>query len=247
LWVAWQRLRGNADLWAALVPSSLVAGSFVGLTALVNIERWGDPLVFMPLTQAVMLDQFPERLARVQTYGQFDFARLGYGLVYYFLPLWVLRDGSGQLWWGDFAHQLSDEVELPPSSFFVSDPLLLGLAMFGVVAVWRNRDRVQRTLTMLCGLGLAIPGALMLVALSLAFRYRIEFYPFFELFAFLGFGALAAKPAGRRAPFFVMAGALVSIVSARAMWVLYMLSPFGAADREMGSLGIVDFYRSLVH
>jgi hypothetical protein len=242
LWVAWQSRGRAANLWPLARPA-FIAGLFVGLTALVNVERWGNPLIFMPLTQALMLSRFPDRLARVQTYGDFNFVRLGYGLIYYFLPVWVLRDASGQLWWDDFARRLFDNVELPPSSFFVSDPLIMGLAAFGAVVVWCHRDKAKRTLMILCSLGLAIPGALMLIALTVAFRYRIEFYPFFEFLAFIGFGALAARPTGR-APDLVMGGALVSTVTAHAMWVLYMLSPLGTADQALGSSGIVDFYGS---
>ena len=54
----------------------------------------------------------------------------------------------------------------------------------------------------------------------------------------------AAKPAGH-APRIFGAGAVVSIATAHVMWVLYMLSPFGPAGNVMGSLGVVDFYKSL--
>jgi hypothetical protein len=84
----------------------------------------------------------------------------------------------------------------------------------------------------------------MLTVFGTSYRYRMEFYPFFELFAFLGFARIAATSAGR-APRLVGAGAVASIVTAHLMWVLYMLSPFGPAGKLMGSLGIVDFYKSL--
>lgn len=250
LGVAWQRLRrSTATISSAIAPligASVIAGAFILITAIVNIGRWGDPLVFMPLSRALILSKYPERLARLHAYGAFNPLRLGYSLLYYFLPLWVLRDGGGQLWWDDFRRHLYDGVELPPSSFFVSDPLLIGLAVYGFVVVCRNRDKVRRAFALLAGLGLFIPCALILIELYLCFRYRMEFYPFFELFAFLGFGALAARPAGR-VPAIVVTGALVSVVTAHAMWMLYMLSPLGPAELAMGPLGVVDFYGSLFH
>jgi hypothetical protein len=251
LGVAWQRLpRSTASSDAGIAPligPAAIAGAFVLIAALVNFARWGNPLIFMPLDRALMLSRYPERLPRLHAYGAFNPIRLGYSLLYYFLPLWVLRDGSGQPWWGDFGQRLYDGVELPPSSFFFSDPLLIGLAVYGaVVVVRRYPDKARRTFALLSGAGLFIPCALILTELYLCFRYRMEFYPFFELLAFLGFGALAAKPA-RHAPAIVVTGALVSVVTAHVMWVLYMLSPLGPAERVMGPLGIVDFYRSLLH
>jgi hypothetical protein len=248
--IAWQRWRQGAGTFTArlapLAGSAAVAALFVAATAVVNFGRWGNPLVFMDLSRAIIFQQYPDRPARLHAYGEFNILRVGYALGYYFLPLWVLRDADGQFWWGDFQQRLYDGPELPPSSFFTSDPLLIGLAICGAVVVWRERERLRRTLSLLSGLGLFIPCALMLTALGAAFRYRMEFYPFFELFAFLGFGALAARPAARP-PLAVSIGAAASIVSAHLMWLLYMLSPFGPAAKVMGTLGIVDFYRSLFH
>jgi hypothetical protein len=248
--VAWRRLHRPTDMRTAdvtpLIGAAAIATVFILITALVNIERWGNPLVFMPLNRALMLSRYPERLARLHTYGEFNPGRLGYSLLYYFLPLWVLHDGNGQLWWGDFGGRLYDGVELPPSSFFVSDPLLIGLAVYGAIVVWRYWDKARRAFALLSGLGLFIPCGLILTELYLCFRYRMEFYPFLELFAFLGFGALVATP-GRRTQMFVVTGALVSVVAAHAMWVLYMLSPPGPVERVLGPLGVVDFYKSLFH
>jgi hypothetical protein len=85
---------------------------------------------------------------------------------------------------------------------------------------------------------------MMLAAAGMTFRYRMEFYPLFELFAVLGFAGVAGRPA-TRPPLWFAIGACASVVAAHAMWLLYMLSPFGAPDRVMGSLGIADFYKSL--
>jgi hypothetical protein len=93
-------------------------------------------------------------------------------------------------------------------------------------------------------LGLCVPCLLMLTAAGMTFRYRMEFYPLFELFAFLGFARLAARST-RRATIAVAVGTVAGILTAHAAWALYMLSPFGPAGKVMGSLGIVDFYRSL--
>lgn len=92
--------------------------------------------------------------------------------------------------------------------------------------------------------GLAVPIVLILMAIALAFRYRLEFYPFLELAAFVGFARLLTV-AGNRARAWCAAGVLVSVVAAQAMWVLAMLSPFGPVQSVVGPEGVVAFYRSL--
>ena len=81
----------------------------------------------------------------------------------------------------------------------------------------------------------------MLMAISLSFRYRLEFYPVLELCAFVGFAHFVQRE--RRSGWFV-AGALVSVVAAQAMWVLTMLSPFGPVGSVVGPGGVVGFYLS---
>lgn len=206
--------------------------------------RWGNPLVFVDFSRALINDQYPDRLARLQHYGAFNLQRIGYGLSYYFAPFWVLRDAAGNFLWSGFENGYSACCsELPPSSFLVSDPLLIALCGVGLVQAFRQSIE-RRWLIAAAGAGLFVSILLILTVFGTSYRYRMEFYPFFELFAFLGFARLAAIPAGR-APRLVGAGAVLSIATAHVMWVLYMLSPFGPAGKVMGSLGIVDFYRSL--
>jgi hypothetical protein len=226
--------------------SAVIATAFLAITALVNVERWGNPLVFADFASQLTVPDYPTRLPIFEHYGLFNLGRVGFGLGYYFAPFWVLRDAVGHFFGAGFEGDfIGCCVELPASSFFVSDPLLLVLAAYGLVQTLRLEVEKRRT-AIVAGFGLSVSAVMMLAAAGMTFRYRMEFYPLFELFAFLGFGALAARPTGR-APVFGMAGALVSIVTAHAMWLLYMLSPFGSPDRVMGPLGIVDFYRSLFH
>jgi hypothetical protein len=42
-----------------------------------------------------------------------------------------------------------------------------------------------------------VPALLMLIALGYTFRYRIEFYPLFELCGFVGFWRSLARPPAR--------------------------------------------------
>jgi hypothetical protein len=248
LWLRllWESVRAGTlrrDLAKFAVPAAIVCG-FAVATGLVNQERWGNPLVFVDLSrQIISQTQFPDRLTRVREYGEFNPTRIGYAFGYYFLPLWVLRDGAGELLWSSFQQRLFDFAELPPGSFLVSDPLLLGLAGWGIAQLARGRLPRRDQIVPVLG-GLLVPVGLMLTAIALTYRYRLEFYPFIELSAFAGFASLIAAPT-RALRLCLGAAAIFGIIVAHAMWVLYMLSPLGPAAEVLGAHGIVEFYRSL--
>jgi hypothetical protein len=243
LCVAWRAWKSRRPLAGLVLPISVLA-VFVVATAVVNAGRWGNPLVFADFTRAMMNDQYPGRLERLQLYGEFNHARIGYLFSYYFAPFWVLRDAAGSFLWAGFeGGYAACCVELPPGSFLISDPLLIGLCVYGMGTALR-KGAERRDVIAAAGLGLLLPILLILTAFSASHRYRMEFYPFFELFAFLGFARLAARPAGHSSAL-VGFGALVGILTGSAMWMLYMLSPFGPAGQRLGSMAISEFYLSL--
>jgi hypothetical protein len=232
-------------LLRAYLPAVGVAAGFAAAAGAVNLARWDNPLIFMDLSRALILARFPERLARLHNYGEFDLARLPFGLNYYFAPLWVLRDGGGQLLWQALQQRLVDAAELPPASCFVSDPFWIGLAAVGLAALRRRGRLPQRECVLAVLPGLLVPGALMLIAISMAFRYRLEFYPFIELCAFAGFARLLRAP-GRNTTVWMRAGVVVGVVTAHATWLTYMLSPFGPGQLVMSGSSIVAFYRAML-
>jgi hypothetical protein len=245
LWHASHELRSQRPeslrLLALAWPVLVLAG-FAAATAIVNQERWGNPLVFVDLSLSVRpilhVDQHVG-------YGNFSLVRLGYGLGYYFLPIWVLRDGSGQLLWSSFVQGAMSAVELPPSSFLLSDPLIIGLAIYGSARLARGTAVPRRLPIALTALALVIPIVLMLTAMSMTFRYRMEFYPLFEFCAFVGFWCLLqARP--RRIAMVFGGAALVSILVAQFLWLLYMLSPLGMASESLGENSVVGFYECLL-
>jgi hypothetical protein len=244
LWQCWGEFRLRSRFpsarWLALALPGGVLLLFAGAAGFINYQRWGDPLVFVDLSRALMLEAFPERAERLRECGAFNLVRLGFGLIYYFLPVWVLRDGSGQLLWGNFVNRTIDSAELPPSTFLLSDPLILGLAVYGAVGLAR-RSLPNRIPICLAAAGFLIPIGLMLTAISMTFRYRMEFYPLFELLAFVGVRPLLAHPT-RGSLVAVGAGAVASIFAANALWLVSAMSPFGPAASILGSTGIIEFY-----
>jgi hypothetical protein len=223
----------------------------------VNYYRWGKPTTFADLTLCVMNRDYPDRIPREHLYGLFNLARIPLGLSYYFLPIWALQGGDGKLLFESTQTRLMDALELPPSSFFLTDLLPIAFIVFLGVALWTGRRSLARALRMEWELaqdeetqpplrlfslaqgialaaGLAVPCVLMLTAVSMNYRYRMEFYPEIDFLAFLGLYATVSNPAllarFNRCKRWMLAATIVSIFSAFAALVLYNFSEFGPAQ-----------------
>ena len=188
-------------------------------------------------------------MPRTHQYGYFNLARLPFGLLYYFLPLWVLPVSGGGLLFEATQTRLMDAIELPPSSFFLTDLLPILLIACLLLALRRRSTHHLFSLPQSLALaaGLAIPCLLMLTAISMNYRYRMEFYPLLDLFAFLGLYVSVAHPTyllriQQRWRWFQFATA-ISIVAAFLEMILYKLSVFGPAQQLLRH-GIVHYYAS---
>src|SRR5213075_2801565 len=105
-----------------IAPAAIVL-TFAAVAGFINLMRWGSPWVFAdPQGYLWAIMNAPERMARVQQYGEFNPVRIGYMLMYYFFPVWIFHDADGSLLWSAFQQRAIDSIELPPSSFFLSDP-----------------------------------------------------------------------------------------------------------------------------
>ncbi len=255
LWLplAWRMVRAlgpgrrSTALLARFGPSAAILCGFAVITGFVNYQRWGNAFAFTDSQHYLWaMIHGRDRLLRDQEYGIFNIVRLGYGLAYYFLPVWVLQTADGDLWWSEFQHRVIDSVELPPSSFFLSDPLLIGLTVFTLAQLARLRTPLDRAIAVPVLAGLAIPIGLILTFVSMAFRYRLEFYPFFDLCAFLGLGVLLARPQPPPRLAFA-AAACAGVLAAHVFWLLYMLSPLGDAGALLSGRDVLTFYRSEFH
>ena len=230
--------------WPIVAVAWLILTLFAAVTGFVNFERWGNPLLFQDLQSYLYVQMHPDRLARFTAYGLFSLARLPYGLLYYFLPIWGLPGADGQTLLAPAELRLFDALEMPPSSFLLTDLLPIGLA---VACLWRVLRRarlvaVWPTLALLAGL--LIPWALMLSAWTLAQRYRMEFYPALDLLALLAFHVFSARPpAWPRFRNAVIGATLISIAGAHASLFLYELSDLGDAHPRFEQ-GAVSYYRS---
>lgn len=241
----------NALLWQPMmVRPMIVLAGFALVCAIVNYERWGNPLTFTDLHRNIYyLTGYPDRIARLDRYGEFNIRRLWYGIMYYFFPIWMWHDSNGQFLFNSFRSQFLQWIDLLPSSFFLSDPLLLLACSFGLRSMAkRSSANVDTRPFRALALGLAVPPALMLIAMSMAFRYRIEFYPIFELCALLGLYAFARglvrdrRELEGRSLFIILALALCSVAASIVLVVLHKAWPIGVSEAEMSGANLFEFY-----
>jgi hypothetical protein len=251
------RLRGIARIFLShqfLLPL-LVLAVFALFAGFVNYERWRDPLIFADYNLHLYNSRTPDRLLRMHTYGLFNIARVPFGIVYYFIPIWIFHGADGHLFFEGVQSKLFDEVELPPSSFFLTDPWLVMLLVYAIWAFLFVRIIVQKNIgvhrlqILAIGTGLVVPCALILAAISMCYRYRIDFYPFIEFGAFLGV-LLLVRSSSMPTPSLLMRAStiivtLLGILGSHAMLLLYDASPYGSATKPLSN-GIVALYANVI-
>jgi hypothetical protein len=224
---------------ARMLAPAAVLVLLLAVAGAVNYGRFGNPLTFH--APALQTRSHPDGVPALAHYGAFNVRRLPYGVMYYFTPVWFVRTADGTAPFADFRARALDLVELPPSSFLLSDPLLVALAALGLATLLgRTRAAWDRPAARAVAAGLAVPPVLMLTAFVMAFRYRLEFYPLLELLAFvaLAFSPRLARAGGaasrRRA---LAALALVSVVMSHALLLLHKGSVMGNLPGDADLLG----------
>jgi hypothetical protein len=242
LWQEW-RAGGAVGVLGQMLPAGAILLAFIAIAGFVNYQRWGNPLVFTG-DMGSYLQVNPEWLALLDRYGIFNIVRVGYALTYYFFPVWAIQGSDGNLLWSEFQHRTIYSVELPPASFFLSDPLVVGFTVFALVQLVTKREAINRAIAVPVLAGLLVPIALMLSFDGMAFRYRLEFYPFFDLCAFLGFAVLVSRS---MQPLLIpyAAAAIVGVVASHGFWILYVIIRFGDASKRLAGMDVISFYASI--
>ncbi len=232
----------------------IVLVTFLIAAGIINYYRWEDPLTFANYNLYLMNNDFPDRLlAKTGENALFDLSRIPFGLLYYFLPVWIVTNGNGRLLFQSYQERSFDAVEMPPSSFLLTDLPVIFLACFFVYAALRTRPLSSPMLAQVAAIagGLAAPCLLMLTAISMNYRYRIEFYPLFNFLAFIGLYVAARDKLFQGAPKKVMvlfaAMAVLSIVSAHIVLALYRRTDFGPAQLHLHSGSVYSYYIRKFH
>ena len=230
---SWKLPGGLARFLRKLTPAAAILTIGLVLALGVNYARWGNPLTFVPLQyQAISNAQYPDRLPRLEQQGAMNLRRVPFSLQYYFAPVWAITNERGEFLLQSQQVELFDDVELPPSSLFLSDALLCLLAAFGLRALVARPSRLPDPVLGGAALtGLAIPAGLVLTVIGLTFRYRMEFYPAFDFAACIGLADLVwnkrplPKFAAPLAAVLSLSSAAVALVS----FLSYVLIGFGPA------------------
>ena len=224
--------RGRARLMSlgTLAPAAVILVLLAGAATGVNAARWDSPLTFVPFrNQLALVRHGDDRLQRLDRYGELNLRRVPFALQYYFAPVWALGDGKGGLVLQKTQLELFDDVELPPSSLLLSDPVICVLAGLGVLALARRRSRLADPMSAGVALaGLALPIGVMLAAISLCFRYRMDFYPALDLAACLGAASLRPGPTHKATLKFLLLGG-VGAATAIVGLSFYYFAPLGPA------------------
>ncbi len=232
------------------IPVGVLA-VFLVVTGIVNYYRWGHVTTFADYTLYLGDARYPDRMPRTHLYGLFNAERIPFGLLYYFFPVWVFRGSDGHFFLGSMSARLMDAVELPPSSFLLTDLLPIAFIVFLGYALWTRRSAALRPMGrwLAVAAGLAVPCILMLTAISMNYRYRMEFYPELDLLALLGLYAVVSNDSllgvfsrWRR---WITAALVVSIVSAFALMILYKLTDWGPSQQYLHD-GVVRYYLSVM-
>jgi hypothetical protein len=230
---------------------------FMALSGIVNYGRWGNPVAFSGDSSTyIHLMATPERIVRLKAHGGFNIERLWYGILYYFFPIWTIIRPDGQFLFSEFETRIFDTIEIPPSSFLLSDPLLLmlgGAFLLQLPRLARERLLDLRAVVALM-IGFLIPVLLILTFFCMAFRYRLEFYPFLEFAGFIGFYAICVNPgrvfalSRRKLSLILIASAGFGIVYSHLLLFLYKISLGGnysepdSTNAVTPAIGWVDFY-----
>jgi hypothetical protein len=263
LWIqlVWKAVTAGPVPWAGAAASAgslrlrlsrlllpvLLLLLFAAFTGFMNIQRWGSAWTFVDYSKYIIYTHiFPERFVRFRQYGIFNVIRIGYGIMYYFFPVWVIRDNDGKFLGADFYQRALDGVELPPGSFFVSDPLLVGLAIYMIVQLVRYRQIARSCVVVSTALGLSIPAGLMLTFQFMSPRYRMEFYPVLEFCAFVGFRHMISNKHLINSRLFTIA-AVFGVVYAQIFWFFLTISPGGDVLDQLQQMGWIAFYRAGLH
>jgi hypothetical protein len=151
-WLAWSEA-ADRQRWRAVLSGRVIAPSRSSAAsrspAAPSISGAGESLTFANLTENIFYrDIYPERLVVLDCYGEFSVARIGYALMYYFLPVWAIISPNHEFLFASFQRRTIDSVKMPPSSFFLTDPLLILLT--AIFLSWRSVAARPRNSTVDC-------------------------------------------------------------------------------------------------
>jgi hypothetical protein len=210
-WTVWRRYSLDRDVqqfsvrarrfWSTILPPIALLGLAVVVVGVINFERWGNPFTFMDVHYWDMrLTNYPNTVAILRNYGEFDVGRIWIGALYYATDLPYLLHTLPPF--ADFLRARVQFSDGPPMTPVLTNPLTIILAGIGLYRVWwKPNPSVQHVAILrLVLVGHAAAVFLILAALAFTSRYRFDFAPFMTLAALVGYRSVSITMAEAREP-----------------------------------------------
>ena len=181
-----------ARLTWTIVPPIVILGLAVIVAGIINLGRWGNPLTFADFRYYDMRINVYTNLVQVlHTYGEFNVGRIWIGALYYATGIPYLLKNIPPF--AEFLHARVIDIEAPPITPILTNPLTIILAGIGLYRVCWKPELTTRCVAILrLGLlGHAATVLLILAAMAFTLRYRFDFAPFMTLAAFIGYSSIS--------------------------------------------------------
>ena len=152
--------------WATpgILPALAILFAFGVAAGLVNLRTLGRPDDFRSHAVNLLNHSHEGRIDQLELQGAFNVDRLWFGFLDHFVPIWMLLRPDGLFLFEEFQRRMFHAIDLPPSSFLVSDPVLIVLTIY----FFRRQfgaampQRIDRIATGAIAAGLAAPMVLIL-------------------------------------------------------------------------------------
>lgn len=202
LWTVWHRyaqgygtqqlLTEGGHLLLIVLPPIVILGLGAVVVGIVNFERWGNAFTFADFRYWDMrMNVFPNLLKIIHNYGEFGLGRIWIGALYYTTDIPYLLKVVPPF--AEFLRARVVELDSPPSTPALTNPLTIILAGIGLYRVWWKPELSTQSVAVLRLSLLAHASAVVLILTAMAFslRYRMDFAPFMSLAVLVGYSSVS--------------------------------------------------------
>lgn len=158
----------------------LICLVFSGFAMKINMDRWGNPLVFQRFDRHVQVINNPDRLQGVQKYGMWNLSRLYKSFLYYYLP--SQENFKEKFPFVDVDRELTIMQGRPYYDLIMTSRVPLSLSalfllVFGLIGVYKYRslDKKEKAYLYPIILGGLLQYFALLIYGGLALRYSMGF------------------------------------------------------------------------
>jgi hypothetical protein len=241
-------------LSSTILPPIAILGVAAVVVGFINFERWGNALSFADFHYYDRrLTSYPHLIEVLRKYGDFNIGRIWIGALYYATGIPYLLKAVPPF--ADFLRARFFNIEFPPNSPVLTNPLTVILAGIGLYRVWWKPgiSSLHVAILRLVLLGHAAAVLLIFGAMWLSLRYRFDFAPFMTLAALVGYGSVSITatepPESRWKRVFIAAISFcfLGILSSHYMLLIHKVQNFSLPmDVRLTLLPFAPFLHSLL-